>query len=165
MLSEGPGHGAHFAVEIPLARLDKVEADAAGADVKREAPLRGRKILVVDDDADARVVLTAMLRQHGAEVTAAESVIGALHADEKQAFEAIVSDIAMPGEDGYSLARRVREQSLVPMVAVSAISAGADDRNRALDAGFDDFVRKPVDPRHLAEVVRQVILNRNPSAP
>jgi PAS domain S-box-containing protein len=162
--SEGEGRGARFTVEIPLARLDSAAASAMPADAKRETPLRGQKVLVVDDDADARVVLTAMLRQHGADVTTADSVPGALRAIEKQPFAAIVSDIAMPNEDGYSLAKKVRSRSDVPMVAVSAIAAGADDRDRALDAGFDDFVRKPVDPRHLADVVRRAILNRNQPA-
>ncbi|HYR27371.1 MAG TPA: ATP-binding protein [Thermoanaerobaculia bacterium] len=159
--SAGAGQGARFAVEIPLARLDAAAPGAARAESKREMPLRGRKILVVDDDADARVVLTAMLRQHGAEVASADSVTGALRAMEGQRFAAIVSDIAMPGEDGYALARQVRAESQVPMIAVSAIATGADDRVRALGAGYDEFVRKPVDPRQLAEIVRQAILNRN----
>ncbi len=158
--SAGAGRGSRFTVEMPLARLDSAAASAMHVKEKRDTPLSGRKVLVVDDDADARVVLTAMLRQHGAQVAAADSVQGALHAIESETFAAVVSDIAMPGEDGYALARRIREKSSVPMIAVSAIATGVDDRNRALGEGFDDFVRKPVDPRHLAEVVRQAILKR-----
>ena len=158
--SAGAGRGARFTVEIPLARLDTV-APAAASDAKRTAPLGGQKVLVVDDDADTRVVLTAMLRQHGAEVTTADSVPSAMRAIESDAFAAIVSDLAMPGEDGYSFVRRVKARWQTPMVAVSAIATGADDRDRALHAGFDEFVRKPIDPRHLADVVRQAILNRN----
>ena len=158
--SEGTGRGSRFTIEIPLARLDAAVA-AAKSDPTRAAPLGGQKVLVVDDDADTRVVLTAMLRQHGAEVTTADSVTGAMRAIESDTFAAIVSDLAMPGEDGYSFVRRVRARWQTPMVAVSAIATGADDRDRALHAGFDEFVRKPVDPRHLADVVRQAILNRN----
>jgi PAS domain S-box-containing protein len=160
--SAGAGKGARFAIEIPLARLDCDATSTLDAVAKRDAPLRGRRVLVVDDDADARMVLTAMLRQQGADVLAADSVESALRAMESQSFNAVVSDIAMPGEDGYSLARRIRAQWQVPMIAVSAIAAGPDDRERALVSGFDEFVRKPVDPRQLAEVVRGAIATRNP---
>jgi PAS domain S-box-containing protein len=160
--SEGEGRGAAFTVEIPLARLDAAAASALHADAKRETPLSGRKVLVVDDDADSRLVLSAMLRQQGADVTAADSVPSAMRAIERDSFAAIVSDLAMPGEDGYSLARRIRATSQVPLIAVSALASGTNDRQRALEKGFDDFIRKPVDPRLLAEVVGTVIASRNP---
>jgi signal transduction histidine kinase/ActR/RegA family two-component response regulator len=160
--SEGPDRGSTFAIEIPLALLDASAASAMRVDVRRHTPLSGRKVLVVDDDPDSRLVIAAMLRQHGAEVTAADSVRSAMRELERDTFAAIVSDLAMPGEDGYSFARRIRATSRVPMIAVSALAAGTNDRQNAIDTGFDEFIRKPVDPRLLAEVVGTAITSRNP---
>jgi signal transduction histidine kinase/ActR/RegA family two-component response regulator len=159
--SEGAQRGSRFTIELPLARLDAGAAIPLSVDDPAAMPLRGHRILVVDDDDDARVVLTAMLREHGAEVVSADSVPAALHLLENERFGAIVSDIAMPGDDGYALARSVRLKSEIPMIAVSAIARGSSDRQRALSEGFDEFVRKPVDPRNLADTVRTAILNRN----
>jgi PAS domain S-box-containing protein len=155
--SAGVGKGATFVFELPLARL----ADAAGAAARSAArddkPLRDRRVLVVDDDKDARLVISTMLRQAGANVDAASSVEEAMKLIKTKTFDVIVSDIAMPGEDGYSLVRRTRLASSAPIIAVSAIATGGDDRRRALDAGFADFVRKPVDPRQLAVTVSAAI--------
>jgi CheY-like chemotaxis protein len=154
--SEGRGRGATFAFELPLARLANEGASpwryAADGDL-----LRDRAILVVDDDGDARLVLATMLRQHGAEVTTAASVNEAMTQFVARPFDVVVTDIAMPVEDGFSLARRVREKSGVPLVAVSAIASGPEDRRTALAAGFAEFVRKPVDPGQLALAVAAVL--------
>jgi signal transduction histidine kinase/BarA-like signal transduction histidine kinase len=154
--SEGIGRGATFTVELPLARDG--ERPAATDDAATAPPrLSGRRVLVVDDDDDARVVLGTMLRQAGAEVVTAATVVQALATFEEKHFDAVVSDIAMPIEDGYVLMTRLRKMSNVPAIAVSAIATGSDDRNRALAAGFDEFVRKPVDPVQLVEIVAHVI--------
>jgi CheY-like chemotaxis protein len=68
----------------------------------------------------------------------------------------VISDIAMPGQDGYALLARMRLGSRTPVIAVSAIATGDDDRRRALEAGFSDFLRKPVDSRQLALAVAAV---------
>jgi PAS domain S-box-containing protein len=150
--SEGIGRGSTFTVELPLARLEG--QDAAPRRARTDAGLlRGRTMLVVDDDDDARLVLATMLRQHGAVVSMAASADEAMEAMATQTFDVVVSDIAMPHEDGFSLARRIRATSNVPLVAVSAIASGPEDRLRALDAGFVEFVRKPVDPGQLALAV------------
>ena len=155
--SAGVNQGARFGVEIPLARLDAAASSALRADVTHDMPLAGHKILVVDDDTDSRTVITAMLRHEGAEVTPVATVEAALAQLKETAFAVVVSDLAMPGEDGYALARRIRATSSVPMVAVSALASGTGDRQRAIERGFDDFLRKPVDPGRLAEVVRAAI--------
>jgi CheY-like chemotaxis protein len=83
-------------------------------------------------------------------------VAAALAEIERTPFDLIVSDIAMPGEDGYAFVRRLREKRATPVVAVSAIATGPDDRRRALDSGFAEFVRKPVDPDELVETVARL---------
>jgi PAS domain S-box-containing protein len=150
--SEGIGRGATFAVDLPLAR--PLADERAPTRVRAHAELlRGRTILVVDDDDDARLVIATMLRQHGADVAAAASVDQAASLFAARAFDAVVSDIAMPGQDGFALARHIRLGSAIPLIAVSAIATGPEDRKRALDAGFVEFVRKPVDPGQLALTV------------
>ncbi|HEX2061332.1 MAG TPA: ATP-binding protein, partial [Thermoanaerobaculia bacterium] len=151
--SEGAGRGATFAVALPLARLDDPAHQASRVNESRAHLLHDRRILVVDDDDDARIVLAAMLRQFGAEVVKASSATEALGVLREGTFDAVVSDIAMPDDDGFSLVRRVRQSAQVPVIAVSALATGADDRQRALEAGFADFVRKPVDPHDLAVAV------------
>ncbi|HEU4886430.1 MAG TPA: ATP-binding protein [Thermoanaerobaculia bacterium] len=154
--SPGAGRGATFSVELPLARLGEgTAAKRAGTVV--DGRLGGKRVLVVDDDDDARLVLATMLRQAGAEVVTAGSTEQALAVFATDRFDALVSDIAMPGEDGYALVERLRRTSGVPAIAVSAIATGIDDRRRALAAGFTEFVRKPVDPVELAEMVANAI--------
>ncbi len=123
--------------------------------------LHGLAILVVEDDDDARELMQAVLEQRGAQVSAAESVGRAFELLETVQPDIIVSDIAMPDEDGYSLARRVRELpedagGRTPIVAVSAY-AGASDRNRALSAGFDRYLHKPVDFEELSTTINTLL--------
>jgi signal transduction histidine kinase/CheY-like chemotaxis protein/PAS domain-containing protein len=155
--SEGAGKGAKFAFEMPLARLDDTSYAAAFVAAHGDELLRARRILVVDDDDDARLVIAAMLRQFGAEVVNASSATTALEALQHFTFDVVVSDIAMPEEDGFALIRRIHATRKIPVIAVSAISSGPEDRGRVMKAGFADFVRKPVEPRQLALAVAAVI--------
>ncbi|HEX7810041.1 MAG TPA: response regulator, partial [Thermoanaerobaculia bacterium] len=149
--SAGLGHGATFRVDLPLARVLPLPAsEERPVDTGR---LAGKRILVVDDDEDARLVLAAMLRQDGATVTGVATADEAMQQFALQRFDAVLSDLAMPGEDGYSLVRRLHALRDVPVIAVSAIGTGADDRKRAIGAGFAEFVRKPVDPDELVATV------------
>lgn len=111
------------------------------------------RVLVVDDDDDARDLLRTLLEGHGATVLGAASVAEALEvlANGPHPIDVLVSDIAMPEQDGYALVRRVREgeqagalRARLPAIAVTAY-AGASDRARALEAGFDLHFAKPVD--------------------
>ena len=153
--SEGLGRGATFRVEIPLARPSDEHAELASAPSGDVARMRGLRILLVEDDADARAMMTTMLAQFGANVSSAASVAEAMWMLDAHAFDVAVSDIAMPDEDGYVFVQRTR--SRLPAIAVTAISTGPDDRRRALDAGFVDFVRKPVDPRELVTAVLSAV--------
>jgi len=114
----------------------------------------------VEDDLDVQLFLCLSLRQFGAEVEGASSVSEAMEILPRFKPHVLVSDIAMPGEDGNALIRRIRllsqgEGGSVPALAVTALSA-AEDRSRALWSGFQMYVRKPVDPQDLAERVARL---------
>lgn len=117
-------------------------------------------ILVVEDDPDARELMQAVLEQRGAIVHAADSVAAAFELFVRQRPDVIVSDIAMPEEDGFALVKRVRtlapsEGGETPIVALSAYAAKSD-RVRALAAGFTQYLHKPVDFEELVATLHLV---------
>jgi CheY-like chemotaxis protein len=119
--------------------------------------LDGLRVLVVDDEADARSVVVAVLEGHGAEVTAVSSAAEALREIEQHPPDVLVSDIGMPEQDGYSLIRAVRatlkkSPTALPAAALTAF-ARMEDRTRAMLAGFQSHVAKPVEPEELLIVV------------
>jgi PAS domain S-box-containing protein len=168
--SEGAGKGATFTVRLPL-RTPSVEAADAAAELRSAgrngAPvlgdvtqLRGVDVIVVDDEPDARELLAALLEHHGATVTAAASVDEALAAIAARAPDVVVSDIGMPGADGYELLRRLRalacaERRATPAVALTGF-ARPEDGERALQAGFVAHLSKPVEPAALVTMVDQI---------
>jgi len=114
-----------------------------------------RRALVVDDSPDVADMFTVVLRQAGYEVTTAYSAPQALTAAFTRHFDVIVSDIGMPGMDGYELARRLRElpeYRATPMIAVTGF-ASYDDRERSLGEGFTAHLSKPVDPATLTRTL------------
>ena len=117
------------------------------------------RILVVDDDADARELLDVILSDRGAKVRVAASASEAMEIAEKGDIDLVVSDIGMPGEDGYSLIGRIRKLSgriaKVPAVAVTAYATRAD-RQKALEAGFDEHLAKPLDLGALARFLTTI---------
>ena len=125
--------------------------------------LGGLRILVVDDEADARDLLAIRLRQYGADVITASSAEAAMEAlaQEGPCPDLILSDIAMPGEDGYSLMRRVRalnpeQGGRIPAIAVTAYSR-TEDRVQAMAAGFQMRFSKPVNASELAHAITSII--------
>jgi PAS domain S-box-containing protein len=169
--SSGLGHGATFICKFPLAGAEQepipaVErqqphleqlAKAAKAEAGAEPSLKGVKVLVVDDDEDARDVLKAALNSYGAEVTTATGAPQALNTLASERMDVLVSDINMPGMDGYELIRRVRAMApdqggRIPAIALTAY-ARAEDRLRALQSGYQTHVPKPVEPAELEIVV------------
>jgi CheY-like chemotaxis protein len=121
------------------------------------ASLRGLRVLVVEDEADARALLTEVLSAYGATVDVAATANEGLDRLAEFRPDVLVSDIAMPSVDGYTLLRRVRQLSpelggRIPAVALTA-HARAEDVERARIAGFQQHVAKPVDPAHLAAVL------------
>ena len=118
-------------------------------------------ILVVEDDEDGRELMQAILEQRGANVIAAESVAQAFELLESTTPDIIVSDIGMPDEDGFALVNRLRalpceSGGRTPLIAVSAF-AGHADRARALAAGFDRYLHKPVDFDELDATISSLV--------
>ena len=166
--SGGAGQGATFRVKLPLMIvhdeqrvIDSVERrhPTAGAGQLPDCPpsLKGLRVLAVDDEAEARDLLTAMLERCGAHVRVAASAWAALEALESWRPDVLVSDIGMPDEDGYALIRKVRalpaeRGGRIPAVALTAY-ARTEDRVRALSSGYQVHVAKPVEPAELAAVV------------
>lgn len=165
--SEGEGRGATFTVSLPFSAVQAQRAVPTGllvqeARASRIEPLQPRslegvRVLVVDDQADAREIVTTFLRHAGAVVTAVRSATEALETIAIADPAVIISDIEMPGEDGYALMRRIRAgegraASQAPAIALSAY-AGPGDRMRALEAGFQVHVPKPVEPAELVALV------------
>ena len=123
--------------------------------------LYGLKILVVDDDTDTRELIDWVLKRVGAEVVACASAREAMEALEKERPHILVSDIAMPEEDGLSLMRRIRalpreRGGRIPAIALTAHSM-VTDRLQSLRAGFQSHVPKPVVPEELVEVVASIV--------
>ena len=172
--SEGLGTGATFVVRLPVHQAPATPVDRwaqiARSDPPREgasAPfvspsgLASRRALVVDVERDWRVLVKAMLESCAMTVTTASSAAEAFEALRTSAPEVLVSDIAMPGEDGLSLIRRVRalpceEGGSVPAVALTAY-ARLEDRTKALRAGFNHHVTKPVDLEDLVAALSSAL--------
>jgi CheY-like chemotaxis protein len=114
-------------------------------------------VLVVDDDEDARDLISTTLTHEGAHVVAAGSLRDALDTLASTTPDVVISDIAMPNGTGYDLARQIRAHANAKLAAVPAIALTAfgrvEDRERALSAGFDAHIVKPVEPLHLVEAV------------
>lgn len=166
--SRGEGHGATFTVSLPLMAVRVTQSEETGDEASHaqtadqttnDCPqtLEELEVLLVDDEPDARELLSAVLSQCGAKVTAVASVEEALGALNRQKFDALVSDIGMAGEDGYALIRKVRELPAerggnLPAVALTAY-AREEDRVTSLLAGYQMHLTKPVEPNELVAVV------------
>jgi PAS domain S-box-containing protein len=161
--SEGTGRGATFSVRLPLVVVGE-ETGRGGASANSAATtdaqraLEEVRVLIVDDDIDTLFMLRKTLERYGASVTTCASAAEALRAHDESAFDVLVSDIGMPVEDGYELLRQIRERerelgtAKLPALALTAY-ARAEDREAALNAGFQSHIAKPVAPLELVEAV------------
>jgi CheY-like chemotaxis protein len=154
--SPGEGLGATFTVTLPVAS-EAVAASARPAPLAVDGPrLDGLRVLVVEDDVDTRRWLEEILGYLGASVFTAASARDALDVFVRQQPHVLVSDIRLPDTDGYELVRRVRrhegEGAQTPAIALTAYPR-VEDRARALEAGFQMHVPKPVAPADLASVI------------
>jgi CheY-like chemotaxis protein len=162
--SAGENHGSKFTVRLPLmvSTEHQVEVPIAVAAIAasardRQLSLAGLRVLIVDDELDARALLTAMLERCGAEVVSAGSASEGLESIERWRPDVLVADIGMPVEDGYGLIRRVRalpkdRGGQTPALALTAY-ARTEDRVRAITEGYQVHLAKPVDRVELATVV------------
>jgi CheY-like chemotaxis protein len=158
--SQGPGKGASFTVLLPV-RAGEPVSGGSSRNGEAEAPmLNGLSAIVVDDEADALELVRRILVERGARVMTASSGAEALERLAKSRPEVLISDIGMPGMDGYALIRAVRErwpESIqgMPAIALTAF-ARPDDRSRALAAGFQAHLAKPVEATELVAAVAQL---------
>jgi PAS domain S-box-containing protein len=162
--SEGEGKGATFTVRLPVRAIYTAETEGAPPASGRREPLARVWAVVVDDEADARELVTEVLELSGARVTAfgsAREALDMLRDDTGARPDILISDLAMPGEDGISLIRKLREWEqthggALPAIALTAFGR-AEDRIRALEAGFQTHVAKPAEPAELVVLVRSLI--------
>lgn len=165
LVSDGPGRGTTAVVEFPV--LPSVESETLATQEHAEvecadagADLEGVRVLVVDDQADARDVVARILRSCGAEVVTAPSVADALSVLRSAPPDLLISDLAMPGESGFSLISKVRKFPPpvcdVPAIALSALVSD-DDSAGAVAAGFHLHTAKPCDPRQLIALAASLV--------
>jgi PAS domain S-box-containing protein len=163
--SRGAGAGTRFSVELPVLELAAFPPPPhAGATIQQadDAPaalpsLEGTKVLAIDDQSHTRDVVAAILRRANAEVVTAGSVREAIDQIAVSTPDVIVCDIAMPQKDGYAFLRELHNNSdarvaSLPVIALTAFGR-AEDRHTALESGFNDYLKKPVDPFDLANAV------------
>ena len=179
-VSEGVGRGSTFTVTLPRRRPEFAapppavvprEVRTEGAIVLAEAlSLEGVRVLVVDDQEEARVVLAQALNEYGTQTTAVSSGAEALTllagSPGVRRPDVLILDIAMPDEDGYTVLKKVRaleaergEVDQIPAIALTAFGR-SEDRLRALQAGFQMYVAKPVEPAELAVVIASLTNRR-----
>jgi len=159
--SGGQGRGSTFTIKLPLVEAASAATEFVDARQHGPAPtpqlLSGLNVLVVDDDSDTLALMATALTRRHANVTAVSSAGEAIQAITRKRPDVLVSDIAMPDEDGYGLIERVRllENGAVENIPAVAITAYAkeEDRKRALSAGFQIYLAKPVELTELISVV------------
>lgn len=164
--SRGEGDGCTFTIELPMApkKRQQVHSSATGVRIPDVTPIPGTsslklddvRVLLIDDDVDTLQFLGLMLTESRAQVHTCTSVSEGLAALEWFDADVVVSDLAMPGEDGYALISKLRNSNLesanVPAVALTSY-VRVEDRTRALSAGFNMFVAKPVQPDELVAAI------------
>jgi signal transduction histidine kinase/ActR/RegA family two-component response regulator len=164
--SDGAGRGARFTIALPLAPATVDREIVPGHEPGRAAsvPLDTLDVLLVEDDGDSREALEIALEENGVRVRVADSVRQALEAYDARPPDVLVSDIGMPGEDGYALIRAIREREDGTRRRTLAIAitgfASRSDHDAALRAGFDAHVGKPVEPETLLEQMSVLAASR-----
>ena len=160
--SPGENQGATFTIRLPRASALRTNASATETDRAGDfdRSLAGLRVLVVEDEPDARELISLALKRSGAEVQAVASAKEALSKLQVFTPDVLLSDIGLPAESGYDLIREVRslssDLSRVPAIALTAF-ASENDRQMALSTGFHAHLAKPVEPDHLIEIIRRVV--------
>lgn len=160
--SEGEGKGATFTIKLPMIVERNKSVRKSGEpteQLKISVRLDGVRILAVDDNEDNRVLFSIILKSLGAEVRLAESAAEALAILNDYSPDIILSDISMPGEDGFSLLKKIQlkeaeQKRKTPVIALTA-HAGQEDIKRVLDAGFSAHIAKPVEKTLLSNVIKK----------
>jgi PAS domain S-box-containing protein len=168
--SSGRGKGSTFTIKLPVRDIRRSHLKAKDRkeepeirrsnNAEEEEILKGLRVLVVEDNSEDREVLLAELSHHGASASASASAAEALAEFDQVRPDVLVADIGMPGEDGYSLIRKIRARSrvrggLTPAIALTAY-AGDANRKRTLDAGYQKHMTKPADPDELVRTIARL---------
>ena len=150
--SAGIGRGANVTVTLPVRAAEPANVDPRGA-----GELQGRRVLVLEDDDDSRALAAVMLESLGATVAVCGTTVEALHTLERNAFDLIVADLALPEIDGYSFIREVRKRNIpTPALAVTGYS-DQEHRDAAFQAGFGGFASKPMTAEHLRAALKELM--------
>jgi signal transduction histidine kinase len=162
--SEGHGKGSEFVVRLPAGERPIGTSPGVAADQAEQALFQACRVLVVDDNRDAADVLAALLKAVGHDVQTAYGGLAALEVVEHFGPEIILLDIGLPGLDGYAVARHLRKNTGSRRAYVIAVTGygQAEDRQRALAAGFDAHLTKPVDLEALGQMIAQFVLAPKP---
>jgi signal transduction histidine kinase/CheY-like chemotaxis protein len=159
--SAGADRGATFIVTLPLAAEGAGEVADAQAELPSTLDLHGCSALVVDDEPDARELLRRLMREYGCDVTVASSAAEALQALADRRYDVLLTDIGMPVMDGYELLRRMYADTAARPTAIAVTAfARAEDRDRALSAGFAGHLAKPVNPARLLKLLARLVGTR-----
>jgi signal transduction histidine kinase/ActR/RegA family two-component response regulator len=171
--SEGVGRGATFVIRLPVSRIREHDGDlksarrsqrSNGSHPRAARPLEGVRVLVVDDEPDNLEMLDRLFKNSGAEVATASSARDALQVLQRADIEVLIADIQMPEEDGYELIRKVRLLMLEQRRQLTAVAltahAGKRDRIRALEAGYEAHIPKPVEPAPLVGLIARLVRER-----
>jgi signal transduction histidine kinase/ActR/RegA family two-component response regulator len=167
--SEGLNRGATFNIRLPRQPGSvRVPIPEEGAMTSRWSDLEGYHLLVVDDNEDTRNVLATMLEAHGATITTASSVADARAALAHRLPDVLITDLAMPVEDGFGLLEYCRHHAdprlqALPILALTAYG-GQQAQDRVIAAGFDAYLAKPVEPVEVGRVVRDLVTKKSSSA-
>jgi CheY-like chemotaxis protein/two-component sensor histidine kinase len=155
--SDGPGHGSRFTVALPLSR----QAPGPAAPTSVPAGCPPTDVLLIEDNDDARQSLRALLESEGHRVAEAADGTSGVDRDEMMQPDIVLIDIGLPGLDGYEVARRIRARRGIAPILVAITGYGQiDDRRRALQAGFDAHLTKPVSPDRLNGLLAALAHNR-----
>jgi CheY-like chemotaxis protein len=160
--SAGKGRGSTFTVSFPLVAAADAAIHPHLKDAAAKPPsLAGIRIVVVDDEPDAREVVAEILQRYSAQVSIAASAAEALQLIGAQRPDVVVTDLAMPEQDGFALLKELRSQSpeaggALPVIALTAY-ARPEDQNRAFESGFSDHLSKPVDPSDLVHAIYRCV--------
>ncbi|MBW4448326.1 MAG: response regulator [Spirirestis rafaelensis WJT71-NPBG6] len=163
--SEGEGKGATFTVDLPLPKANQLMVESAvenNGNAQENLPcLDNVRVLVVEDNIDSRDFLKIVLEESKAKVTAVGSVSEAIECLKRDHFDVLMSDIGMPGEDGYQLISQVRDLEQkngrkIPAIALTAYTR-IEDKMQALEAGFQKHLGKPIEPNELVKIVAELV--------
>jgi len=167
-VSAGEGAGATFTVRLPVTGAAVGPSETSCPNSAPAANLVDTRVVLVDDDPDVLDLLRRVLEDAGAQVLAVRSGAAALERLDEFSPDVLVSDIGMPGLDGYDFLRRARISTLrgreIPAIAITAF-ARPEDQRRAIDAGFRFHVTKPVDPADLVARIARCAIERRARPP